>query len=459
MSNSFVETKRRTLEQRLAALTEEYQSASAQLDSALGAAEQVRIKRQIKGIESKISEVEKELNDLGTNTSGSGISGTVSSGISSPTDGIPPVISPEAKVPGSKVRPKADEERRSRDEPEPSPPLPPWFLPTGFIVGIVALATILALVIFIPQPSAPQFFVFRVLMALGGAAFSMAITGFIVLKLDLPGKSYLIAGGSLAVFVILFFFTPPIIPIDRKEDPRTQAPTPAELLAFKEWHDEFYGRDTLDTNKWDAPPNWKLEHVEGKDTNIKALVITGEEIGLIKLPDKTQRPSNSNVHFVIIVAEGQSSASWILRAQDKHNFYLFTLKFPTNGHNAAVNGYLYSNGKASRELDKTNSPANAVLGPLPYTGPFYKDDTIFVTIDLNGEQFSHNVKLVSAEVTKSLKGEPYDPQKINDKSDVEVFFTFIDQSNSYPSGLFGLKAGAGDTLIIRDVTIKAGSTN
>lgn len=87
-------------------------------------------------------------------------------------------------------------------------PVPRWLLPAGFIIGILAIAVVLILIVYNPNPSRPQLFVFRILIALGGAAFSMSISGFVTIQLNLPSKGYIIAGGSLAVFIILFFFTP-----------------------------------------------------------------------------------------------------------------------------------------------------------------------------------------------------------------------------------------------------------
>lgn len=122
------------------------------------------------------------------------------------------VTSPKQKRPKREATAHEAEENNLPGAKPLESSLPRWFLPAGFILGAIALIAILVLVIFIPTPSDQQFIVFRILIALGGAAFSLSITGFITIHLNLPGKSYLVAGGSLAVFVVLFFFTPPVIP-------------------------------------------------------------------------------------------------------------------------------------------------------------------------------------------------------------------------------------------------------
>lgn len=83
-----------------------------------------------------------------------------------------------------------------------------WIIPVGFIIGTLACAVILILVMKQPNPTIPQLVIFRIVLALGGAAFSMALTGFITIRMNLPGKGYIIAGGTLAVFLVLFFFSP-----------------------------------------------------------------------------------------------------------------------------------------------------------------------------------------------------------------------------------------------------------
>jgi hypothetical protein len=81
-------------------------------------------------------------------------------------------------------------------------------IPAAFIIGVVFLLFVAILVVYIPNPTRPQFEVFKILIALGGASFAMGIVGFIAVRLNLPGGGFVVAGGAIAVFVILFFFSP-----------------------------------------------------------------------------------------------------------------------------------------------------------------------------------------------------------------------------------------------------------
>src|ERR1700680_4167893 len=88
--------------------------------------------------------------------------------------------------------------------------IPKWLVPVAFFTAILFLATILMLAVKVPTPTPFQFIVFRILIALFGAAFSMAITAFLTVRLHLSKDVQIVAGGALAVFVVLFFFTPAI---------------------------------------------------------------------------------------------------------------------------------------------------------------------------------------------------------------------------------------------------------
>ncbi|WP_437278362.1 hypothetical protein WME90_45295 [Sorangium sp. So ce375] len=102
----------------------------------------------------------------------------------------------------------------TRTAPAPDPPespLPRWLVPAGFIVGCVFLLLPLAIELVI-RPDEDQHNemmpTLGTLRALGGAAFSMSLSGFLSLRLNLPSKGYIVTGGTLAVFVILYGFAP-----------------------------------------------------------------------------------------------------------------------------------------------------------------------------------------------------------------------------------------------------------
>jgi hypothetical protein len=64
MPNSVSDIKQRTLKRRLAALAEDYEAASAQLDRALSDVERVRIQRQIADLDAQMQAVASQLDQL-----------------------------------------------------------------------------------------------------------------------------------------------------------------------------------------------------------------------------------------------------------------------------------------------------------------------------------------------------------------------------------------------------------
>ena len=74
----------------------------------------------------------------------------------------------------------------------------------ALIFGVVFVAAILALAVFIPTPSPFQYTVFRIVLALAAAGFVSMTPGF--LEVNIP--NFVRAGGALAVFVIVYFYDP-----------------------------------------------------------------------------------------------------------------------------------------------------------------------------------------------------------------------------------------------------------
>lgn len=88
--------------------------------------------------------------------------------------------------------------------------LPRWLPLVGFVLGVVGIVAELVLATSIADPSPTQQYVFRTVLALAGAAFSLALTGFIAVQIKFAGRGYVVAGGTFAVFVVLFFFAPAV---------------------------------------------------------------------------------------------------------------------------------------------------------------------------------------------------------------------------------------------------------
>jgi len=78
----------------------------------------------------------------------------------------------------------------------------------SFGFGAAFLAALLVLVILIPAPSPQQFEIFRIVIAVAVAGIAAAIPGFLELRLSRGTSLGLRAGGALAVFVIVYFYSP-----------------------------------------------------------------------------------------------------------------------------------------------------------------------------------------------------------------------------------------------------------
>ncbi|WP_318557332.1 hypothetical protein [Geobacter anodireducens] len=85
-----------------------------------------------------------------------------------------------------------------------------------FTFGTVFIITMLVLAVAFPNPSAFQYNVFRIILAIAIAGIAAFIPGFINLKLGTCLK----AGGALAVFAIVYFFNPAQLISTPQDDPK-----------------------------------------------------------------------------------------------------------------------------------------------------------------------------------------------------------------------------------------------
>ncbi|MGH9762609.1 MAG: hypothetical protein ACREAC_17450, partial [Blastocatellia bacterium] len=74
----------------------------------------------------------------------------------------------------------------------------------AFGFGVVFVVTMLILAIAFPSPTAFQYMVFRIVLALATAGVAVMIPGFIEVNIS----TWLRAGGALAVFVVVYFYNP-----------------------------------------------------------------------------------------------------------------------------------------------------------------------------------------------------------------------------------------------------------
>ena len=87
---------------------------------------------------------------------------------------------------------------------------PKWQLITILIVGLLFSMIILALAVFIPNPTNTQFFIFRGIFSVSLAAIAAVIPG--LLNVESRFQSFSIkATGAIAVFIIVWLLNPPAI--------------------------------------------------------------------------------------------------------------------------------------------------------------------------------------------------------------------------------------------------------
>ncbi|EJI1394755.1 hypothetical protein NDL37_004522 [Vibrio parahaemolyticus] len=87
---------------------------------------------------------------------------------------------------------------------------PKWQLISGLVVGLFFSVAILVAVIFIPNPTGTQFFVFRGLFSISMAAIAAVIPG--LLNVESRYQQFSIkATGAIAVFVIVWLINPPAL--------------------------------------------------------------------------------------------------------------------------------------------------------------------------------------------------------------------------------------------------------
>jgi len=78
----------------------------------------------------------------------------------------------------------------------------------AFAFGSIFAAVLLLFVYFIPHPTNQQFEVVRIVLALAAGGVAAIVPGFLNLKIGNGANLALGAGGALAVFVVVYFYSP-----------------------------------------------------------------------------------------------------------------------------------------------------------------------------------------------------------------------------------------------------------
>ena len=75
---------------------------------------------------------------------------------------------------------------------------------SNFSFGVVFVLILVLIAVVLPQPPEFQQLVFRVVLALAASGIGALVPGFLTIRY----KNFLRAGGALAVFAIVYFFSP-----------------------------------------------------------------------------------------------------------------------------------------------------------------------------------------------------------------------------------------------------------
>lgn len=216
---------------------------------------------------------------------------------------------------------------------------------TSVWIGVLSLAAILAAILFVPCPTSAQFFVFRLILALGAAGIGSILPGFF--HVESAGAK---AGGALALFALVYLLNPAELVGDercrqkpftltvsvRMQKPSTDYPElkDAELWLWQEndwkkapvspegvadfknlspeligkqtavrWKGEFYkpAKDSLTivppAVTLDLTPDGSLERVFGKITDPKGLAFPGVAIEVEGRFDTTDAAGNYDLRI------------------------------------------------------------------------------------------------------------------------------------------------------------------
>lgn len=106
-----------------------------------------------------------------------------------------------------------------------------WEVIAAFAFGCMFLVVILFAAWFRPTPTPFEYTVFRITISLAAAGIGAILPGF----LDVRFKNWLRAGGALALFVVVYFFSPAALPSSTTIDPLPPPPVTDAKRRADEW--------------------------------------------------------------------------------------------------------------------------------------------------------------------------------------------------------------------------------
>lgn len=169
--------------------------------------------------------------------------------------------------------------------PQQQPPRPQQIhLLWPFLTGAFFLLLVLGIVVFGDSPSPAQYTIYRIIIALGGSGFAVALTGQLEVYFPLFQKGYVKAAAAFAVFVILYFFSPVTLTVDESKQ---EAQRQIEL--FRSPSGAAYAASTGLARTWEA------NHAKGL---VRAVEVPTED-NLKALAEFTTEQLSSNGNAVL----------------------------------------------------------------------------------------------------------------------------------------------------------------
>lgn len=132
----------------------------------------------------------------------------------------------------------------------------------AYLFGTTFVVVILLIAIFVPEPSPFQRYVFRIVLGLAAAGVAATISGFLQVQVS----SGIRAGGAIAVFIIVYFFSPTqlITTTDTgSSDPDEE--TEPDTMVTDEWAPAAVSEDDAITCRAVQPDELVVHHNHGDD--------------------------------------------------------------------------------------------------------------------------------------------------------------------------------------------------
>lgn len=172
-----------------------------------------------------------------------------------------------------------------------------WGIISAATLGTAFVVTLLILAIYFPRPTPFQYTVFRIILSLSAAGVAAIIPGFIEVHM----KQFIQAGGAMAVFVIVYFFSPAQLLLEQqdkdKREPRTDT-----ISEFSIMPPSKKGDNSL--KKVSGDKLFEIQKVQDLDNNQTKLSLLYQdrtpvrEESYIILPGMEGRKTDAEGHFM-----------------------------------------------------------------------------------------------------------------------------------------------------------------